>query len=130
VWLEIKHIQHYLAYGLRRRNQRSQMLIDFCERNRLIITNTWFKKPKTRLHTWKAPGDGSRHKLDYTLVKGGSGTVWRMCRHCLEQILTLTTNYWLHRSAPDWRQSYDSKSENQDEMWRSYMCNDRKFKIV
>jgi hypothetical protein len=44
------------------------MLIDFCERNGLIVTNTWFKKPKRRLYTWKAPGDWSRH-LDYILVK-------------------------------------------------------------
>ncbi|PNF28361.1 hypothetical protein B7P43_G17331 [Cryptotermes secundus] len=45
------------------------MLIDFCERNVLIVTNTWFKKPKRRLYTWKAPGDRRRHQLDYILVK-------------------------------------------------------------
>jgi len=45
------------------------MLIDFCERNGLIVTNTWFKKPKRRLYTWKVPGDGSRHHLDCILVK-------------------------------------------------------------
>ena len=45
------------------------MLIDFCERNGLIVTNTWFKKSKRRLHTWKALGDWSRHQLDYILVK-------------------------------------------------------------
>jgi hypothetical protein len=28
-------------YGLGRRNQRVQMLIDFCERNGFVITNTW-----------------------------------------------------------------------------------------
>jgi hypothetical protein len=44
-------------YGLGRRNQRGQMLIDFCERNVLVITNTWFKKPKRRFYTWKAQGD-------------------------------------------------------------------------
>jgi len=45
------------------------MLIDFCERNGLIVLNTWFKKPKRRLYIWKAPGDGSKHQLDYILVK-------------------------------------------------------------
>ena len=39
------------SHGLGRRNHRGQMLIDFCERNRLIVTNTWFKKPKRRLYT-------------------------------------------------------------------------------
>jgi hypothetical protein len=45
------------------------MLIDFYERNGLVITNTWFKKPKRRLYTWKSPGDRSRYQLDYVLVK-------------------------------------------------------------
>ncbi|PNF38692.1 hypothetical protein B7P43_G17852 [Cryptotermes secundus] len=45
------------SHGLGRWNHRGQMLIDFCERNGLIVTNTWFKKPKRRLYTWKAPGN-------------------------------------------------------------------------
>jgi len=45
------------------------MLIDFCGRNGLVVTNTWLKKPKRRLYAWKAPGDWSRHQLDYILVK-------------------------------------------------------------
>jgi exonuclease III len=38
-------------HGLGRKNHRVQMLINFRERNRLIVTNTWFKKPKRRLYT-------------------------------------------------------------------------------
>ena len=45
------------------------MLINFCERNRLTVTKTWFRKPKRRLYTWKAPEDRSRHQLDYIIVK-------------------------------------------------------------
>ena len=33
-------------HGLGRKNHRGQMLINFCERNGLIVTNTWFRKPK------------------------------------------------------------------------------------
>ena len=47
------------SHGLGRRNHMGQTLIDFCERNGLIVINTWFKKPKRRLYTWKAPGDWS-----------------------------------------------------------------------
>jgi len=57
------------SHGLGRRNHRGQMLIDFCERNGLIVTNIWFKKPKRRLYTWKVPGEWSQHQLDYILVK-------------------------------------------------------------
>jgi hypothetical protein len=45
-------------YGLGRRIQRSQMLIDLCERNGLVITNTWFNKPKRRLYTGNHEGIG------------------------------------------------------------------------
>jgi hypothetical protein len=55
--------------GLGRKNHRGQMLINFRERNGLIVTNTWFKEPKKRLYTWKEPGDRIRHQLDYILVK-------------------------------------------------------------
>jgi len=34
------------SHGLGRRHHRGQMLIDFCERIVLIVTNTWFRKPK------------------------------------------------------------------------------------
>jgi endonuclease/exonuclease/phosphatase family metal-dependent hydrolase len=47
------------------------MLINFCERNGLIVTNARFRKPKRRLYTWKAPGEWIRHQLDYILVKYG-----------------------------------------------------------
>jgi len=49
-------------HGAGRRNQRSQILIDFGKRNNVFINNTRFKKPKRRLYTWKAPGDRSRHQ--------------------------------------------------------------------
>ena len=45
------------------------MFIDFCERNGLIVTKTWFKKPQGRLYPWKVTGDWSRNKLDYILLK-------------------------------------------------------------
>ena len=40
------------SHGLGRRNHRGQMLTDFCERNGLMVTNTWFKNPKRKLYTW------------------------------------------------------------------------------
>ena len=40
------------SHVLGRQNHRGHMLIDFCERNGLIVTNTWFKKPRRRLYTW------------------------------------------------------------------------------
>jgi hypothetical protein len=60
--------------GLGRKNNRGQMLINFCERN--------------GLYTWKEPGDQSRHQLGYILVK-------HRYRNSMKdvQTLTLTTTY-------------------------------------
>jgi len=68
--------------GLGRKNHRGQMLINFCERNGLIVTNTWFRKPKRRLYKWKAPGDRSRYQLDYILVN-------RRFRNSVKDVQTL-----------------------------------------
>jgi hypothetical protein len=56
--------------------------------------------------------------------------VWRMCTHCLGQLLILTTTYLLPRSAPDWRKLYNSKREDQDGIWRNYMLNDEEFRLL
>lgn len=56
-------------HGLGTRNRRGDMMVDFCQRNGLVITNTWFKKHHRRLYTWKSPGDRSRYQIDYILVK-------------------------------------------------------------
>ena len=36
-------------HGLGKKNYRVQMLITYCERTGLIVTNTWFRKSKRRL---------------------------------------------------------------------------------
>jgi hypothetical protein len=41
------------------REIRGHMFIDFCERNGLVIMNTWLKEPKRRLCTWKVAGDSN-----------------------------------------------------------------------
>jgi endonuclease/exonuclease/phosphatase family metal-dependent hydrolase len=53
------------SHGLGIMNNRGQMLINFCERNGMIFSNTWFTEPKGRLYTWKTPGDRIRSQLDY-----------------------------------------------------------------
>ena len=80
-------------HGLGRKNHRGQMLTNFCERNGLIFTNTWFKKPKRRLYTWKAPGDRSRHQLDYIFVKHRFRNSVKDVQTLPGQISTRTTTY-------------------------------------
>jgi hypothetical protein len=54
--------------GLGRRNQRSKMLIDFCERNGLVITNACFKS----LREDCTPGKYQEIEIDIR----ASGTFW------------------------------------------------------
>ncbi|XP_023233867.1 craniofacial development protein 2-like [Centruroides sculpturatus] len=56
-------------YGLGKRNKRGDRLIQFCEENKLIITNTLFKHPARRVYTWKSPGDICRNQIDFILIK-------------------------------------------------------------
>ena len=62
--------ENYIGkYGLGKRNDRGQKLVEFCKQQKLLVTNTWFQQEKRRRYTWKAPGDGARYQLDYILVK-------------------------------------------------------------
>jgi len=57
------------AYGLGKRNERGQRLVDFCRESKYVITNTWFKQEKRRRYAWKQQVDRNRYQLDYIIVK-------------------------------------------------------------
>ena len=42
-------------YGLGIQNEAGQRLIEFCQENALVITNTLFQQNKRRLYTWTSP---------------------------------------------------------------------------
>ena len=44
-------------FGLGVQNEAGQRLIEFCQKNSLVITNTLFQQPKRRLYTWTSPDD-------------------------------------------------------------------------
>ena len=56
-------------YGLGKRNNRGNRLVEFCKNQRLVITNTCFKHHMRRRYTWMMPGEGKRYQLDYIMVK-------------------------------------------------------------
>lgn len=61
------------TYGLGERNSKGDRLIQFCHEEGYIITNTFFKLPPRRLHTWKSSAKKEdklvRNQIDYILVK-------------------------------------------------------------
>src|SRR6476469_4076439 len=56
-------------FGLEKRNDRGEKLIEFCKNQNLVITNTRFEQEKRRKYTWKSPGDLRRYQSDYILVR-------------------------------------------------------------
>ena len=52
-------------FGLRIRNDGRQRLIEFCQKNALVITNTLFQQHKRRLYTWTSPDGQHRNQIDY-----------------------------------------------------------------
>ena len=51
--------------GLGLRNEAGQRLIEFCQRNTLVIENTLFQQHKRRLYTWTSPDGQHRNQIDY-----------------------------------------------------------------
>ncbi|KAG1682423.1 Craniofacial development protein 2 [Nymphon striatum] len=56
-------------WGLGKRNERGERLIEFAEKNSMCIMNTWFSQPARKLYTWSSPGDIYRNQIDYILIK-------------------------------------------------------------
>ena len=49
-------------------NEAGQRLIEFCQENALIITNTLFQQHKRRLYTWISPDSQHQNQIDYILI--------------------------------------------------------------
>ena len=57
-----------MSTGIGNRNERGEGLIEFCQNNNLIITNTWFQHYPRKIYTWKSPGDIARSQIDYIMI--------------------------------------------------------------
>lgn len=57
------------SYGLGKRNEKGERLIQFCTQHKLTISNTMFQNHKRRIYTWKNPGDTARYQIDYIMTK-------------------------------------------------------------
>ena len=51
-------------FGLRVQNEAGQRLIEFCQKNTLVIANTLFQQHKRRLYTWTSPDGQHQNQID------------------------------------------------------------------
>ena len=54
-------------FGLGVWNKAGQRLIEFCQENALVITNTLFQQHKRRLYMWTSPDDQYQNQIDNIL---------------------------------------------------------------
>ena len=54
-------------FGLGVQNEAGQRLIEFCQKNALVIANTLFQQHKRRLYTWTSPDGQHRNQTAYIL---------------------------------------------------------------
>ena len=54
-------------FGLGIQNQAGQRLMEFCQKNTLVIANTLFQQHKRRLYTWTSPDGQNQNQNDYIL---------------------------------------------------------------
>ena len=57
------------AHCLGNRNDRGQMLLDFCTENQLVVGNSLFKQHPRRLFTWTSPDGKTKNQIDYILIQ-------------------------------------------------------------
>ena len=50
-------------------NDKGRRLIEFCQENKLVITNTMFQLSPRRLYTWESPGGSVRNQIDFIMIK-------------------------------------------------------------
>ena len=54
-------------FGLGVQNEAGQKLIEFCQENTLVITNTLFQQHKRQLCMWTSPDGQYQNQIDYIL---------------------------------------------------------------
>ena len=68
-------------WGLVKRNERGDRLIEYAVKNEMSIMNTWFNQPPRKLYTWTSPGDIVRNQIDYIMIKN-------RFRNCIHKVKT------------------------------------------
>ena len=84
-------------------NEAGQRLIEFCQENILVIANTLFQPPKTRLYTWTSPDVQHRHQIDYILCSQDGEPLYSQQKQYRELTVAQIMNSLLPNSDLNWR---------------------------
>ena len=69
-------------FGLGEWNEARQRLIEFCQKNTLVIAKTLFQQYKRRLYTWTSPDGQHQNQIDYILCSQR----WRSSKQSVKRL--------------------------------------------
>ena len=84
-------------FGLGIRNEAGQRLIEFCQENALVITNTLFQQHKRRLYMWTSPDGQHRNQFIFLAATDGEA-LYRQQKQDQELTVAQTMNSLLPNS--------------------------------
>lgn len=67
-------------YGLGTRNDRGELLVEWCEGRQLTVMNTWFKDHPRRRYTWTSPDEQTENQIDFMLVNYRHRNAIKSCK--------------------------------------------------
>ena len=85
-------------FGLGVQNEAGQGLIEFCQKNALIIANTLFQQHKRRLYTWTSPDGHQRNQVDYILCSKDGEALYSQQKQDRELTVAQIMNSLLQKS--------------------------------
>lgn len=50
------------------RNNNGDILVEFCKKNQLVITNTWYEQKLNNRYTWTSPDGKTKNQIDFILT--------------------------------------------------------------
>ena len=69
-------------HGLRERNDRGDVWVDWCATHEQVIMNMWFQHHQRHLYTWNSPCDGVRNQIYYiTMNKSFRNAITQVKRY-------------------------------------------------
>ena len=85
-------------FGLGVRNEAGQRLIEYCQENALVITNTHFQQHKRRLYTWTSPDGHTEIRLIIFFAAKDKEALYSQQKQDQELTVAQTMNSFLPNS--------------------------------
>ena len=98
---EIPGVTGRFGHGVQK--EAGQRLIEFCQENTLVITNTLFQQHKRRLYKWTSLDGQHQNQIDYILCSQDGDALYSQQKQDWELTVAQIMNSLLPNSDLNWR---------------------------